>query len=356
LVQLTDGGNTPALKNEVETASSNQTWALRQDLLGKAPHLSKAVLTEAAENTVALPEAVLVEILEANPDVLKDQEFLDFLGQKNQPLPSYVIDGLRNKSTVITARTLLIDNIHNEKQKMHQIANEMLIHYMNDTLDTNSSKVVEWLVNKNTLEADLVIAGLWFKQGRTQDALNLLNLLSQTRFLDLSTEALVNRTITTFQISHTYHTNHTLNSTEIESLNNVAQSRMDYPSTLAKNLLSLHQQQSYPTHLVLPQNQSASRMAKVQKFVPLSVLPSLQVQPNPSDQWIAFTVGELKGLTSQSKIQVSNSQGQVIHELILNNGKGQYLLDTRPLVNGVYYYIVLGCEEHISGKFVVQHE
>ena len=164
------------------------------------------------------------------------------------------------------------------------------------------------------------------------------------------------RTLNSFQIAQNYQINHSLNATEVEQLSNIAQAKGDYPATQAKNLLSLHQQQPYPTHLVLPQNQSASRMAKVQKFVPLSVLPSLQVQPNPSDQWIAFTVGELKGLTSQSKIQVSNSQGQVIHELILNNGKGQYLLDTRPLVNGVYYYIVLGCEEHISGKFVVQHE
>jgi hypothetical protein len=108
--------------------------------------------------------------------------------------------------------------------------------------------------------------------------------------------------------------------------------------------------------LVLPQNQTLARKAKVQKYVPLSVLPSLEVQPNPADQWLAFTVGELKGLSNQSKIQICNAQGQVNQELILNNGKGQYLLDTRPLVNGVYYYKVLGCEENISGKFVVQHE
>jgi hypothetical protein len=344
------------LKDEVETASTSQTWALRQDLLGKAPHLSKTVLTEAAENTVALPEAILVEILEANPDVLRDQEFLDFLAQKNQPLPSYIIDSLRARSTIVTARTLLIENIQSAQQRMHQIANEMLNHYLNDTLDSTSTKVIEWLVNKNTLEADLAIAGVWFKQSRPQDALNLLNLLAQTRNLNPTTAALVNRTLTTFQISQSYQINHTLNSTEIESLNNVAQSRGDYPATLAKNLLSLHHQQSYPTYLVLPQNQATARKEKVQKYVPLSVLPSLQVQPNPADQWLAFTVGELKGLSNQSKIQISNSQGQVIHELILSTGKGQYLLDTRTMMNGVYFYKVLDCQENMSGKFVVQHE
>lgn len=356
LAQLTDGGNTPALKDEVETALSNQTWALRQDLLGKAPHLSKTVLTEAAENTVALPEAVLVEILEANPDVLRDQEFLDFLAQKNQPLPSYIIDSLRARSTLITARTLLLENIQLAQQKMQQIANEMLVYYINDTLDTTSIKLLEWLVNKNTLEADLAIAGLLFKQSRPQDALNLLNLLAQTRNLNPSTAALVNRTLTTFQISQSYQINHSLNATELEQLNNIAQAKGDYPSTLAKNLLSLHQQQSYLTHLVLPQNQSASRKAKVQKYVPLIVLPSLQVQPNPTDQWIAFTVGELQGLSVGCSIQISSSSGVIMNELKLNSGKGQYLLDTRGYADGVYFYRVIGSKEAITGKFVVQHE
>jgi hypothetical protein len=356
LAQLTDGGNTPALKEEVETANSNQTWILRQELLGNAPHLSKAVLTEAAENTVALPEAVLVEILEANPDVLRDQEFLDFLAQKNQPLPSYIIDSLRARSTLITARTLLNESIQLDQQRMHKVANEMLIHYINDTLDTGAVKLLEWLANKNTLEADFAIAGLWFKQGRTQDAVNFLNSVTTNRNLNQATEALLNRTLNSFQIAQSYQNNHSLNGTEVDQLNNIAQGKGDYPATLAKNLLSLHQQQPYPTHLVLPQQQGNARKAKASKNNPISVLGSLQIQPNPADQWLAFTIGELKGLSDQSIIQVSSAQGQVITEIKLDKGKGQYLLDTRAMVNGIYFYKVLGSKESISGKFVVQHE
>jgi hypothetical protein len=356
LAQLTDGGNTPALKEEVETANSNQTWLLRQELLGNAPHLSKAVLTEAAENTVALPEAVLVEILEANPDVLKDQEFLDFLAQKNQPLPSYIIDSLRARSTLITARTLLNESIQLEQQRMHNIANEMLVHYLNDTLDTGAVKLIEWMANKNTFEADLAIAGLWFKQGRTQDALNLLYSLPSNRNLNPATEALLNRTLNSLQVAQNYQINHALSASEVEQLNTIAQGKGDYPATLAKNILSLHQQQPYPTHLVLPQQQANARKAKVNNYKATSVLSALQVQPNPADQWLAFTVGELKGLNAQSLIQISNAQGQVMSEINLDKGKGQYLLDTRSMINGIYFYKVIGVNEGISGKFVVQHE
>jgi hypothetical protein len=206
------------------------------------------------------------------------------------------------------------------------------------------------------LEADLAIAGLWFKQGRTQDALNLLNLLPSNRNLNPATEALLNRTIISFQIAYSYQINHALNATEIEQLNTIALAKGDYPAILAKNLLSLHQQQPYPTHLVLPQQQGNARKAKVAKNNPISVLGALQVQPNPADQWLAFTITELNGLNAQSLIQISNAQGQVIGEINLDKGKGQYLLDTRSMTNGIYFYKVIGVQEGISGKFVVQHE
>lgn len=167
---------------------------------------------------------------------------------------------------------------------------------------------------------------------------------------------MLNRTLNSFQIAQNYQINHSLNATEVEQLSNIAQAKGDYPAALAKNLLSLHQQQPYPTHLVLPQQQGNARKAKIAKNNPISVLGALQVQPNPADQWLAFTVGELKGLSSQSLIQISNAQGQVIGEINLDRGKGQYLLDTRGLVNGIYFYKVLGSKENISGKFVVQHE
>jgi len=167
---------------------------------------------------------------------------------------------------------------------------------------------------------------------------------------------IVNRTLNSFQIAQSYQINHSLNATEVEQLNNIAQAKGDYPSTLAKNLLSLHQQQTYPTRLVLPQQQGNARKAKIAKNNPISVLGALQVQPNPANQWLAFTVGELNGLSTQSLIQISNDQGQVIGEINLDKGKGQYLLDTRGLVNGIYFYKVLGSKENISGKFVVQHE
>jgi hypothetical protein len=79
-------------------------------------------------------------------------------------------------------------------------------------------------------------------------------------------------------------------------------------------------------------------------------------QPNPAGQWLAFTVGEISGLSDKSVILISSAQAQAINEIKLDRGKGQYLLDTRAMSNGIYFYKVLGSKENIRGKFVVQHE
>ncbi|MBZ0243190.1 MAG: hypothetical protein K8F24_08255, partial [Bacteroidales bacterium] len=71
---MADGGNTPALLTTVETALPDETWALRSELLGLSPYLSKDVLMAASDKTQVLPEDILFEVLSANPDELKDQE------------------------------------------------------------------------------------------------------------------------------------------------------------------------------------------------------------------------------------------------------------------------------------------
>ncbi len=86
-------------------------WELRAELLGKSPHLSKEVLMTAADKTDVLPESVLFEILSANPDELKKEELIKYLEDKENPLPSYMIDILRQLANGSTYKTVLLSEI-----------------------------------------------------------------------------------------------------------------------------------------------------------------------------------------------------------------------------------------------------
>jgi hypothetical protein len=106
--QLLDGGNTENLKQEVNTAWTNETWELRSKLLGKSPYLSEAVLKEANDKEEVLPDAILFEILAANPDCFKDEYFVKYIEEESKRLPDWMLELLKQMTeSNISAKNLL---------------------------------------------------------------------------------------------------------------------------------------------------------------------------------------------------------------------------------------------------------
>src|SRR5699024_1644705 len=103
---LIDGGNTKRLKNKIANSWSSDGWEMRSKLLSKSPYLSASSLLKAAERKV-LPNAMLLEVLLANPDATKKGGFIDKLKEKLPSLPNYVSHYVRESWDKKTARTKL---------------------------------------------------------------------------------------------------------------------------------------------------------------------------------------------------------------------------------------------------------
>lgn len=103
-LSLVDGGNTEELKSKVENSWSEDVWKLRGNLLEKSPYLSQEVLLETAK-LGTLPNAMLLELCLANPDVTKSIYFVNKLDETtNGTFPSYMHTYILNndKKTVRT--------------------------------------------------------------------------------------------------------------------------------------------------------------------------------------------------------------------------------------------------------------
>ncbi len=103
-LSLVDGGNTEELKSKVENSWLEDVWKLRGNLLEKSPYLSQEVLLETAK-LGTLPNAMLLELCLANPDVTKSIYFVNKLDETtNGTFPSYMHTYILNndKKTVRT--------------------------------------------------------------------------------------------------------------------------------------------------------------------------------------------------------------------------------------------------------------
>ena len=101
-----DGGNTSAAVADIENATSLDMWRLRSQLLGASPYLSQTVLMTVAEHNDVFPASVLMEILSANPEELKEDTLINYL-QANELLPDYAISILQQVATGTSYRTVM---------------------------------------------------------------------------------------------------------------------------------------------------------------------------------------------------------------------------------------------------------
>ena len=102
-----DGGNTQAEVADINTATADDAMRLRSQLLGHSPYLSQEVLTTAAQRDDVFSSSVLFEILSANPDELKKDTLINYLENKDNPMPEYMTELLREIANGTTARTAL---------------------------------------------------------------------------------------------------------------------------------------------------------------------------------------------------------------------------------------------------------
>ena len=141
---LTDGGNTNSVLLDIQNAQPGDMLQLRTQLLRYSPHLSMEVLKKAADKTDVFPESVVFDIMAANPDELRKEELIKYLEDKENPLPDYMIDILRQVANDITYKTLLQQQMSRYNRNKTRAVYDIIRSNLNDTI-TDFTELRNWL-------------------------------------------------------------------------------------------------------------------------------------------------------------------------------------------------------------------
>jgi hypothetical protein len=352
---LKDGGNTDATVNDIETAWPQDTWELRAELLGKSPHLSMEVLKTAADKTDVLPDAVLFEILAANPDELKKDELITYLEDKENPLPSYMIDILKQVATGSTYKTVLIQQMAYCNQVKTRAAYDIVRSLINDTI-TDNNELRNWFDNIGGKRADEQIIASYMSEGNFTNALSLANLMP----------SLYNYTVNELT-EHTYYTDmlnlqvniaqqgrtiFDLDSTEVVNLVSIAENSAGTAGAQAKGILEFAYGNHY-CNCIEGDNTSYKSSSNINYNAFSKVFgPDIEVKPNPAGEWTTFYYS-LPAIDSDGVIKISDVNGRIIESFVVSGTQGQKVWDSRKINNGVYFYTfeVNGLSK--SGKIVI---
>jgi len=351
---LKDGGNTAGTILNIETTQPNQMWQLVADLLSKSPYLSEEVLRVAAEQTTIIPETELFDILAANPDELRNKRLIDYLEQKENPLPRYMIDLLKQVALGSSAKTVLIDQMNDfNVQRVHAVQ-KLLRSALNDTT-FDILYIRKWLTKLNSPIADEQIAYTYLQEGKTDSAYLVLDAIPGKYGLDgdALTDFNAFAEMFTFQVQleQAGRTIFDLDSTELALLEYYANNSMGKAGSMARGVLEYtynghfcHCPGSQPTWFKQSKplgNAIADRGIKV------------TVKPNPVDTWTAFDYELPLGIT-EATLSLTDAQGKLIQTIDLKQNKGQWIWDTRQVCSGNYYYRLKAGGRQITGKIIIK--
>lgn len=354
LDNLKDGGDTDGLKLEVASAWPQDMWELRAKLLGDSPHLSEEVLKMAADKTEVLPESVLFEILSANPDELRKETLIEYLENKEQPLPEYMISILKQLAGGITYKTVLKQDMAKYEAEKVKAANDLIRSSLNDSyLDLDYLR--NWYDNLNNLNADYEIVASYLTEKNYSAASAMLDVIPAVRNLTGNELDEFNeyKGLILWQIQLIQHGEDitSIDDTSFEMLLETAENGSSRASMMARALLEYghgyHFEKCLPGAVVASLKNSKMNEAMIENGI------SIAANPNPASSWVAFEY-ELPFNASKGEILVTDMHGRTIVSFKVTGNVGQQLWDTRQIEKGIYIYTLKAGTLNKQGKLVVQ--
>ena len=356
-----DGGNTSGTLADLENARPEDMWQLRAKLLGGSPYLSQEVLMKASDRTDVFPNSVLFDILASNPDELKKDTLINYLENKEQPLPAYMVDILRQVAGGTSLKTVMLGQMANYKHSYTEAASSIIRSMLNDTIIDNAA-LRGWLGNLNDINADYDIVSTYIAENDFNEALTFANLLPDLYQLE---GAALEEHDDYMDLLYLYRDLH-LDGRNIMQLSNAEKALVQHiadhgagkPKVMAISILEGAYSSSdyFYCHEL---NISGGGNRSIGLYVPISPETlgkihglGITAVPNPAQTWVVFGYTLPEDATN-AVVTVTDMLGTTVGQFETGSAAGEYVWNCTDVKPGIYYYTIVCDGMTQTGKLVI---
>jgi hypothetical protein len=177
LLIIIDGGDTPGLTFDIHTSFPDEALLLRQELLDNSPYLSDTVMKSAIYKDDVLPNAMIRDILTANPQSAKSGDILEAIDNRIEPMPSYMLTEILQGQNVYGAKEILEQKLGSHIAKKEKAWTNINLFYKNDTDNWNQGidSLIALYENQNKLSDKYELAFLFLDKSDSTNAFGILN-------------------------------------------------------------------------------------------------------------------------------------------------------------------------------------
>ncbi len=329
LNESVDGGSTIQLNNSIQSSSPEQSAEIRNLLIDESPYLSESVIGTAINKDNVLNNAMIRDVMVANPHSAKSQDLIERLDTRTQPMPEVMKNEILMGQLTSGAKEMLeaeLTHFHN-----HAWHNLVLLCnlYASDTSHSwNSDSIGMLIQNHNTTESRLKLAYWNWSKGNSQIALSILEDIKNNFNLTDFEDALLDNYTLLFNILGLISDEESLIE-NVDILLQIINQGDDKPAAASRNLLIDNGLLNYDEPI---KYEFQTKSKRIMEFNDKSI-KGLAVYPNPANDFLTVSTGySIDGL----HIDIIDAHGKIVLTKQMPKDKEEVIIYLKYIPKGEY--------------------
>ena len=352
---LLDGGNTEDLDFEIITSMPDEALELRDQLLTDSPYLSDTIIKQAIYKETVLPNAMIRDVLTANPQSAKSSDILDAVDGRYDPMPNYMMADIMLGLNQIGALESLESKIGYWSNYRSRAVNKLIREFLTDTTIIQQDSLINLLQDETSLESQYRLAFAYWDNNQPEQSINLLTNIPYNFELSNLEQEIHEKYINYFEVLQTLNDSNlnirNLDSSHVQDLKTIMNSHLPLISEYARGLLIKGKFVSFIETISFPQQVKSypayyySKPGKT-KF---SEDDNLVLFPNPCGDFVIVYYNTTNE-NHLGTLSIFDIQGQELDRIKLYYLKNQLTLNLSSYTTGVYIISLIVDDKIISSK------
>ena len=352
LNELVDGGDTYDLNFDVMASLPDEALAIRQQLLNESPYLSDTVMKQTIYKEDVLPNAMVRDVLVANPQSAKSENVLESLEDRFDPLPGYMMAEIMQGREYLGAKEILESKLGYWQQYRSRVKNQLIREFLTDTTLFNPyDSLIALFLEEDDLQSKYRLAFSYLDKDMVTEAIDALDYIPITFELNNFQISIHQDYEDYFDILQMVNDStwnaQQLDSVCINTLSDIVDN--DYPliSDYARGLLVKGGHIDYTEQVVYPNNTKSYWVYQVnpQEKV-IHKTDYLLLFPNPAGNYVIVYFNTIE-LETAGKLLMHDINGKILKTIVLKNYQNQLTLNLGDIPNGVYIISL-----YVNGKLI----
>lgn len=351
LEQLIDNSDTEELLGTVYYSAPEEAGLLYNELLSGSPYLSDTVVHQAVEKEEVLNNAMIRDIMIANPQTAKSEIILTGLDNRANPMPDYMYNEILAVADTVSAKELLEARLSAKLSSMDEAFKSLTALYYEESASFDT--LIAMTESIPILQAKYLKSLYLLEKNESAQAYNAATSIPTLVSID-GRENEYQDFVSYLQLILQYNNQDSIPTEYLEPLNNGSNELL---KAYARNTLLDRGIISYQEPYLLPDGTKSSRIRRFEN--PKIQFQSgnssfLKVFPNPASDFITIDY-LLPNKEAAGVITIFDLNGKALISKSLLKNTNQFVLSLEGLVSGTYLIKLSDSKGYIDSiKFTVQ--